>query len=224
MSKITWLSINPKTGRTLIDQLWNRFDGLYPNKFRAQFIDQQAVDNWKFVWSECLADENITFDEIALALKACRRDLAWPPSFAEFYQACKPKVNHELEFIEAVRCLNLRRTGRDSGQWRSKASYWAASSLSFDIMNNSYAKIKTQWIQALDDKLADPNLPEIPEAPAYQLQHDTHASKQRSGSARDHYMQSMRDILKDKLQDSPQNNHMDRLKASFKPSSDDLTH
>jgi hypothetical protein len=94
-----WLDPHPKLdGLALIDHLFNRLDGMYPHKWRSAFASDQAVANWRTAWAEALADEGVTLEEVRAGLRACRRQ-GWPPSFAEFFRACRPPIDCQSALI-----------------------------------------------------------------------------------------------------------------------------
>ncbi len=52
------------------------------------------------------------------------------------------------------------------GHWSHRAIYWAAIDVSaFDVLNLNWGQIKGRWTKALEARVADGNLPEIPEPP-----------------------------------------------------------
>lgn len=157
-----WLDPHPKLdGVSLIDHFFNRLDGLYPHRWRSAFANEQAIINWRESWAEGLAEEGITLLEVKCGIDACRRDFAWPPSFAEFLSACRPSVDPESAYIEAVEQIRLRETGED--KWSCPAVYWAATEIgSWDLRQSSWGGIKARWTAVLRDKLANRDLPDIP--------------------------------------------------------------
>lgn len=139
------------SGVAPIDHLFNRLDGLYPHRWRSAFANQQAIANWRQAWSEGLADEGITMAEVKRGIAECRRMFDWPPSFAEFVKACRPALNYEQAFLEAVAQMQRRQTGDD--QWPSPSIYWAAVSLGGDLNRYAYSDIKGRWAKAMDDAI-----------------------------------------------------------------------
>ena len=77
---------------SLIDHLFNRLDGAYPGKWRQNFRNQQAIDNWAESWVEAFEEEGITPQDVKVGLRECRKRFGWPPSVAEFMQACRPAL------------------------------------------------------------------------------------------------------------------------------------
>jgi len=146
---------------SIMDRLFNKLDGNYPHKFRSAFTSEQAIQNWRESWAEAFYEEGLNPHEIKAGIVACRRLYAWPPSLAEFIQACRPPVNYEQAHAEAVKQMRLREDGRDN--WSKPAIYWAAVKIgAFDLFNAPYVAIKGRWQRALDEAMAKPQLPEIP--------------------------------------------------------------
>lgn len=155
-----WLEKHPKLGFSLIDHLWNRMDGAYPNRWRAAFANQQAIENWREAWAEAFEDEGIHPGEIKAAIAVCRKTYDWPPSLAEFLKICRPPINYELAYHEAAEQMRLRESGSDT--WSSPALYWAAASIGLDLQHQPYATMKTRWHKAMDeaaDKIKTGKLP-----------------------------------------------------------------
>jgi hypothetical protein len=139
----------------------------------------QELSTVKEFWAEELA--GYSADELRKAFAALDKHSSWPPTLIEFKALCRPtiSVNHEAMFYEAVRAVEKRKQG-EMGSWSHKAVYWAALDVSAaDVLGMTWPQIKGRWTQALVARLADPNLPVIPEpakrlpAPAY-----THDRKQ----------------------------------------------
>ena len=58
--------IDPRGGGlSLIDALFNRFDGMYPNRWRAAFANAQAIANWREAWVGAFVDEALSPDDVA---------------------------------------------------------------------------------------------------------------------------------------------------------------
>jgi hypothetical protein len=162
-----WFEPHPGLGISLMDHLFNRLDGAYPHKWRANFPDAQAIDNWQESWVEAFEEEGITPDDVKSGLKACRSRYAWPPSCAEFIQACKPFADPVAAYHEAVAGLEARRKG-EMGTWSHPAIYWAATYLQNELMGQAYSAVKDRWVAILKAQLGQPNWAEIPQ-PRQQL-------------------------------------------------------
>src|SRR5205823_10890347 len=53
-----WFEPHPGLGISLMDHLFNRLDGAYPHKWRANFPDPQSVDNWQESWVEAFEERS----------------------------------------------------------------------------------------------------------------------------------------------------------------------
>lgn len=131
-----------------IERLFEQFSGLYGMKFVDQWrgCDIAAV---KRVWSEVLG--GYTADEIKRGLDACMTRV-FPPTAPEFSMLCRPPLDHERAFHEAVEQMRRREHGEDS--WSAPAVYWAAAKLGRDLMVHPYVAIKGRWQSALDEAIA----------------------------------------------------------------------
>lgn len=160
-----WLMPHAKLeGISLMDHLFARMNGIYPNKWRANYRDEQAIEDWKTAWAEAFSEDGITPNDIALGIKNCRRMFDWPPSLPEFLRACRPGLDPESAFHEAVHGLVARRKG-ERGIWTHPAIYHAAIATGqHDILNCTYSTLKTRWGKALTDELAKGQWDEIPQA------------------------------------------------------------
>lgn len=147
---------------TLIDQLFYRLEAMYPQRWRAAFPSQGAIEAWRDTWADAFVDEGITPQQVADAMRACRKKYDWPPSLTEFLKLCVPPVDHESAFHEAVNQMRRRETGDDT--WTHPAIYWAAVEFgSWELRGASWATARIRWVRILEAKLADRNLPEVPE-------------------------------------------------------------
>jgi len=151
---------------SLMDRLFNRMDGTYPNRWRSAFANQAAIANWREAWAEAFEEEGMTAEEVKRGIVECRKRYDWPPSLAEFLKACRPPLDYEATYLEAVE--QLRRRESDSDRWSNPAVYWAAAVKvgSFDLTTSRYDQIKGRWKRALDEainEIQEGNLPnEVP--------------------------------------------------------------
>ena len=147
-----WLEPHPSLGISLMDHLFNRLDGAYPNRWRSSFPNEHAIANWRESWAEAFEEEGLTPDDVKGALCACRKLYDWPPSIAEFVKACRPPVNYDAALYEATQQLRLRAEGKD--QWSNPAFYWAAIKIGeFDMLNTGHAALIKRFSAALDEVL-----------------------------------------------------------------------
>lgn len=176
-----WFEPHPGLGISMMDHLYNRLDGAYPHKWRANFPDPQAIDNWAESWVEAFEEEGITPADVKTGLKACRSRYSWPPSCAEFIQACKPFADAAAAYHVAIAGLEARAKG-EFGDWSHPAVYWAATLLQRDLMGQAYGAVKDRWAAALAAQLQRNEWAEIP-APRPQLAAPGKTKLSREGAA-----------------------------------------
>lgn len=146
---------------SLMDHLFNRLDGMYPQRWRAAFPGEDSIRNWREAWADAFIDAGITPQQVADGIRACARQYDWPPSITEFLKACAPQLDAEAAFSEACEQMRLREDGRD--QWSHRAVYWAAVEFgTWDLRNASWQTAKGRWTRLLAEKLAQQDLPEVP--------------------------------------------------------------
>lgn len=136
----------------LFQKMEDRYGSLWVDRY-GQFPRERV----KNTWAEDLA--GFTGDEIKRGMDACKQN-KFPPTLPEFATLCRPPINPETAFAEAVNQLRLRREGKDT--WSNPAIYWAAQAIGNFDMNQPWATIKTRWIAALNEMLAEPTLPDVP--------------------------------------------------------------
>lgn len=149
-------------GLSLIDALFNRFDGMYPNRWRAAFANAQAIANWREAWAGAFVDEAVTPDDVARGVKACRRAYDWPPSLTEFLKVCRFSIDPETAFVEACKQLAARDGGADV--WSHPAIYWAAVEFgTWELRHvSSFERVRARWSRILEDKIANQSSPVPP--------------------------------------------------------------
>jgi hypothetical protein len=158
----SWLAQHPKLGISLMDHLFNRLDGMYPNKWRSSFGSEQAIENWRQAWAEAFIEEGITPTAVQNGLRTARVKFPWPPSLPEFLTACRPDFDPEKAWHEAVRQMAERSLGQ-KGEWSHPAIYWAAVKFSWELRTMSYPQIKARWESELEFQRKQPDWPQIPE-------------------------------------------------------------
>jgi hypothetical protein len=162
-----WLEVHAKLGLTPMGHLFNRLDGAYPRLWKANFPDEISIQNWEESWAEAFDEAALTFDEVKEGIKRVRATCKFPPSIAEFLQACRPPVDPELAYHEAVLGLQERLSGR-MGAWTRPYIFWAAMTMRRDLMQQTFESIRVRWTKALADYQARKDLPCIP-APVQEL-------------------------------------------------------
>lgn len=149
-----WLEPRQWTDSTkplsFMDRLYNRLDGAYPNRWRAAFAGEGAIQNWREAWAEAFVEEGLAPEEIKTGLANCRRLYDWPPSLPEFIKACRPPLDYEAAFYEAVVQIRARENGGD--KWSNPAIYYAAIRIGhFDLTGQTYQSLKGRWVSAVDN-------------------------------------------------------------------------
>lgn len=149
-------------GLSMMDHFYNRMDGAYPHKWRSNFPNTDAIDNWKTSWAEAFEEEGITPADIKAGLKACRTKHDWPPSCAEFIKACRPSVDPLVAYYEAVSGVQARAKG-EMGTWSHPAIFWAAMPMAFDLRLQSFSQIKMRWERTLAEQMEKGDWAAVPE-------------------------------------------------------------
>lgn len=146
-----------------VSKLIAKMHTLYGQKFTQQWagISPEVL---QAEWAEELA--GFTGAELSRGLAACR-ERTFPPTLPEFMVLCRPPLDADEAFHEAVIGLNQRRAG-ERGDWSHPAIYHAALAVGqFDVLNSTYTSIKGRWGRALSDQMAKGQWEPIPDvAPA----------------------------------------------------------
>lgn len=157
-----WFDPVESLGISMIDHLYNRLDGAYPHKWRSNFADQQAIDNWAESWVEAFEEQGITPHDVKVGLRECRKRFAWPPSCAEFVQACRPALDPLKAYYEAVAGVQARAQG-EMGEWSHPAIYWASVPLGVELREQGYSQVRARWENSLEQQLAKGTWEPIPQ-------------------------------------------------------------
>lgn len=154
-----WTEVHPALGISPMDHLYNQLSGIFMDRWSRNFQNQTAVENWRQSWSAGFADEGITFDEIRRGIAAMRK-AKYTPSLGEFMSACRPALDYEAAYHEAVHQMQIRHKPvvRDGhrvtlDKWSHPAIFWAAAHIGTDFSTLTYSQIKGRWKQALDSEL-----------------------------------------------------------------------
>ncbi len=131
--------------------------------YGAKFSDQWGAldpDEMAWAWAEELA--GYSGEEIACGLQACRQR-PFPPTLPEFLVLCRPPIDPQVAFHEAVHCLAQRHRG-ERGDWSHPAIFHAAVAVgAHDMLNATYGQLRTRWGRALSDQLARGTWDPIPD-------------------------------------------------------------
>ncbi|WP_025516800.1 hypothetical protein [Bordetella trematum] len=132
---------------------------MYGSKFGQQWQGLTARE-LKDSWDQKLS--GMTEREVRTGLTAClTRD--WPPSLPEFLRLCRPWMNPEVAYHEAVVGMAARRRG-DIGTWSHPAIYWAAVAVgTHDLLNSTFSVMRARWEKAFGDEVGKGEWHAIPE-------------------------------------------------------------
>jgi hypothetical protein len=142
-----------------VERLFSRMQACYGNRFLDMFANAN-MDDVKVVWGQQMY--LLTKDELCRGVAALMtRD--WPPSLPEFVKLCKPAIDAEVAYYEALEQGLAREEGR-SNTWSSPAIYWAWRTIGgFEFRSQSFAYLKHRWSKVLADEIAKGTWPPIPE-------------------------------------------------------------
>ena len=149
--------------RKWVDEIFKRFRGRFGNRFFAEFStgrltaekQDEGIMNAKQVWAEELA--GFAPEEIKRGLSA---QYDYLPDCDKFKLACRPTIDYEQAFCEAVQQMQKRKENKD--KWTNPAIYWAAVELGNDLNNYPCQSIKARWRSAFDkakEKIVKGDLP-----------------------------------------------------------------
>jgi len=129
--------------------------------FGKKFVDQWAsADPDKLImhWANELS--GYTGAEIRQGLTA-QKKLDWPPTLSIFKKLCRPDVDPTVAYYQAVAGCQARSRG-EVGEWPHPSIFWAARSMTHDLLSLSYSQVKTRWEIALSEQIAKTEWDEIP--------------------------------------------------------------
>src|ERR1700684_3554803 len=137
-----------------MDWLFGQLHGLFGNKLVDAFRSGHVIDgrdtgieNMKQVWAEKIRENGLRMADVRAGLKAAER-LKWPPTWGEFLDICKPRINLDAAIYESVEQIRLRQQGRD--QWSTPAFYWAAIKVGeLDMLGLTFTQIKPLYERAM---------------------------------------------------------------------------
>lgn len=142
---------------TWVEKLFQKMEDRYGAMWADRYGNMPR-NRVKATWAEDLA--GFTGDELRRGMDVSKRN-KFPPTLPEFLNLCRPDINAETAFHEAVIQLGLRKEGKDS--WSNKAIYWAAQAIgSSDMLNATWKHVEKRWTSILSEKLSAQSLPEIP--------------------------------------------------------------
>lgn len=174
MTQLAVWSEPTSSGQSLMEILFSRLDGMYPGLWANKFADGQAIKNWQDAWAEAFFEDGITPSEIRMALSRLRRLGGYPPTLPEFLSSCRPPIDYDKSFFEAVHQMGIRRRPKPTvvdGEikyifgddvWSNPAVYWAAVAMGKDL-DGEFHKMRNRWHYELDYVLQSGNIRQVPQ-------------------------------------------------------------
>ena len=141
----------------IVERVFERLAAMYGAKLADLWrgCDMASI---KQTWAAALA--GYRHDEIRRGLQGCLTR-PWPPTLPEFLSLCRPQIDHEAAYREAVEQIRRRDDGMD--QWSHPAIYWAATRITaHELHSSSWPGIKNRWTAVLNEELAKGQWPEVP--------------------------------------------------------------
>jgi hypothetical protein len=155
----TELSISRPVPLPWVEALFAKMTGFYGAKFSDQWRGCN-LDQVKALWADEMG--KLTREELKRGADSLI-GREWPPTLPEFVKLCRPTLDPEAAFSEAVAGCLERKAGR-RGTWSHPAVYFAAQRVGpFDIVSQGYASLAGRWKKTLAECFASPLLGEIPE-------------------------------------------------------------
>jgi hypothetical protein len=141
-----------------IESLFSKMAYTYGVKFADQWrgIDGRGV---KLHWAEALTV--LSREELSAGVhKLSTRD--WPPTLPEFLKLCRPALDPQAAYYEALE-QGMRRQRGEPEAWSLPAIFWAWSAIgAHDFNQLGYAMLKPRWERALAAELAKSDPEPIP--------------------------------------------------------------
>lgn len=138
-------------------------DAIY-KKF-AIYWGEQFLSKWKGLphddlleaWSEELA--GYSPEELKRGLAECKKKV-FPVSLPEFMLLCRPIINSQEAFYEAMAQSQLRHSGKDN--WSHPAIFWTYYALSWEFTNLTTRELEKRWEIEFQKIYGQGNWREIP--------------------------------------------------------------
>lgn len=139
-------------------RLIERMQALYGAKFAQQW-DGISPARLAEVWAQEIADYSA--EEIQRGLASCR-GRTFPPTLPEFLGLCRPTLNPETAYHEAVAGMSARARG-ETGTWTHPGVFWAAMRVGqHDLLHQGWQAIRSRWEYALRDVMAQGQWEPVP--------------------------------------------------------------
>lgn len=149
--------------RPLTSHLYSSIDGDTPSLAEAVFsrlacqLGARLADLWagtdpwlvRAEWAQALAD--MQPEEIERGLRSCQ-SRPFAPTLGEFCRLCRPCLDPEMAWVEAVLGMECRQRGQ-VGSWSHPAVFRAATRLRYEVRSRSYNECRKRWTWVLTEEL-----------------------------------------------------------------------
>jgi hypothetical protein len=144
-----------------VESLFKRMSWAYGSRFADMWAGVDPAE-LKQYWAHRLGE--LSNAELTTGYRALEsRD--WPPTLPEFIKLCRPNLDPEVAFHEALEQGRKRELGNpnEPDVWSHAAIYWAWVKIgAFAIANQGYQVLRQRWMEVLREYADDPNLPPVP--------------------------------------------------------------
>lgn len=139
--------------------LFTRLNSQFGPKFNAAYgaNPELAIEEW----ARGLA--GFTGAEINRGLAVCR-SRTFVPTLGEFALMCRPCLDPEIAWREAQAGLLARDRG-EHGAWSHPAVWRAAMTMSYDLKNGTFARMRKHWEVALFNEFEKGWVEDVPPIP-----------------------------------------------------------
>lgn len=143
-----------------------RIFGKMVSHYGARFADAWRGCDMHVVkadWAEELGGYSAT--ELRAGIDGLKtRD--WPPTLPEFLKLCRPPINPDAAFVEAVREYR-KRFADGTDNWSRVEIFWAAQAIGYhDLTTKPYDQVRNRWKVAIEAAKRDPIPVHLPALPA----------------------------------------------------------
>lgn len=161
-----------ETQKTIGDRVHESMQAIYGASYIRQWQSVSPAkmkEMWEFALSK------FSEREIQAGLNGCLLR-KYPPNLPEFLDMCRPQIDFEDAFHQAVAGLSARRQGL-VGDWSHPAIYYTAIQMASEVLSGTYKQHKSRWDSLLSAQLEVLEYDPIPSPPLQlETQHTTSSS------------------------------------------------
>lgn len=148
-----------------VESLFSRMSFIYGARFADLWRDVD-LDGLKRYWAIQLG--KYTPQELKAGVEKLKTK-DWPPTLAEFEKLCRPSIDAESAYYEALEQGRAREDGKPN-VWSSPAIYWAWRAVGpYEFRSQSFPALKSRWAKALEAQLGRDHWEPIPDMPVAQI-------------------------------------------------------